>query len=289
MKLESIIPFGIYNFTDSYDTYGYIEAASPYITTDGTVTFRHNSKFLTDSKWKLVGEFYSINPMIKPIAFGTKLLEMTIRETYPYDATDLRFMSDPYQIVPNANYFYVYNHVVPHTVPIYFYKSGTHILPSLQPLEMVGWQELIISPMWVMTKETVGDLFSIPRKELNFYCMDGTVSPWVGELPSDQWNYENKRILPFRESMMLCNENTMSSKSQHPQDLIDYFRGDTHLIKKDGIAIEFATKKYNSSTQSIQVIDIVFGFLLAITIVTVFRILKSMEFGNHKHKYGLYY
>ena len=81
----------------------------------------------------------------------------------------------------------------------------------------------------------------------------------------------------------------MSSKSQHPQDLIDYFRGDTHLIKKDGIAIEFATKKYNSSTQSIQVIDIVFGFLLAITIVTVFRILKSMESGNHKHKYGLYY
>ena len=286
MKLESIIPFGIYNFKDSYDTYGYIEAAVPYITKDGNVTFKHNSKFLSDSKWKLVGEFYSINPMIKPIAFSTKLMEMTIRESYPYDATSVHIMSDPYQILPNANYFYVYNHIVPHTVPIYFYKSGTHILPSLTQLEMVGWEELIISPMHVMTKDTVGDLFTIPRKELKFYCMDGIVAPWVGELPSDQWNYENKRILPFRESMLLCNENTLESKSQEPQDLIDYFSGDTHLIKKNGVAIEFAINKYKNHL-TIQVIDILFWFVFTISIITIYKIFKSSKYG--KQKFGLYY
>ena len=141
-------------------------------------------------------------------------------------------MYDPFNIKDDCIYFITYNLPVPNTVPLYFHKSGENVFPSFDshpPSNHEGWTQTQISPVFVMTEKTVGNIFGInnalqpvPRSDLKFKCINGRCLPWTKDILDIYDSNPQEPLLNLEDCVVHCNELVVSTETiGRPSQLLE--------------------------------------------------------------------
>lgn len=210
MKKDStiVLPFCIYHYIDhSTKTYlGYIGAPEVVKNDDGTESYRCVTDLKTFKGWYMAATFYAVSPMFRPIPVGMKIFSAKRHREFPYDTNDVKLMHDPYNLKNDDVYFTTYNQPVPNTVPLYFHKIGNSVFPSFDihpPYDNPDWGQTQISPVFVMTTDTVGD---ISKKRVKFKCINGRCLPWTKQIEDVYDTDPHTDLLELDECVMYCNK-----------------------------------------------------------------------------------
>ena len=210
-----IIPFCIYHYIDSNTkTYmGYIGNSISTKLKDGTETYICPVMPKTFTGWLNAGFFYAVKPIFRPIPTGMRMFCAKINTAVPYGTLDLEAVYDPFNIKDTCVYFSTYNQPTPNTEPLYFHKLGNNVFPSFDPsppYKSSEWSQTEISPIYVMTPKTVGDLYKgltkkSNNKKVNFQCVNAKCIPFVKNIP-DMYKIHDNKITNFQQCETTCND-----------------------------------------------------------------------------------
>jgi hypothetical protein len=224
-----IIPFCIYHRNNSNtQTYlGFISGPRQVFTKNGTEIFECAPEPKTYRQWFLYSNFYALAPSFRPIPVGMLLFCAKRSSIYPYDITEVKFVYDPFNLHDDCIYFIVYSQPMVNTVPLYLHKISKHIYPSFDknpPSDDPAWTHEGISPIFVMTKNTVGDI-----DKIKFRCVNGRCIPWVKNMKnvydSDYNDHtDDSQLMYLDECALICNK----LKKEKPLDIFD-------MVKKENI------------------------------------------------------
>ena len=217
----SIIPMCIYhNINYNTNTYlGHITPPMKVKLDDGSFTYRCVERPKLYHNWFLYGVFYVVNPSFRPIPEGMKMYCAQKATGFPYNTQNVYLQYDPYNIKEDCFYFITYNKRIPNTVELYFHKLGKNIFPSFDknpPTDNPDWVQTTMSPVYVMTKDSVGiDLFNPKNTEiLKFKCINGRCTPWVKNIPNLYDENPDEELLKLDDCIIYCNELVLANKYQ---------------------------------------------------------------------------
>jgi hypothetical protein len=157
--------------------------------------------------------------MFRPIPLGTKLFCAKRKGSFPYNTMENIFVYDPYKYEKLCNYFITYNQPVPNTVPLYLHKLNNNIFPSFDknpPSSHSGWKQSSLSPIFVMTEETVGP----DPDKIKFHCVNDRCLPIGITKINDIYDDIYKIARPLGECVVMCGEIDVSY-SVTPIDLLE--------------------------------------------------------------------
>lgn len=203
----SIIPFCIYHYINkATNTYmGYIGSPQKIILSNGEEIYNCSPTAPRFNKWYIASIFYAVNPSIRPIPVGMRVFCAKQSTEAPYGTSDVTAVFDPFNIKKNCVYFTTFNQPVPNTEKLYFHKYGDNIFPSFDknpPFEDPAWTQTQISPIFVMTQNTVGPN---PTK-INFRCVIGKCLPWVENIPDIYDPEPQDQLFNLENCMSFCND-----------------------------------------------------------------------------------
>lgn len=231
----SIIPMCIYHNID-YHTNTYLGHITPPLKVkldDGSFTYRCVERPKLYRDWSLSGVFYVLDPSFRPIPSGMKIYCAKKSGGFPYNTQDVYLEYDPYNIQADCFYFTTYNMKVPNTVELYFHKLGQNIFPSFDknpPTDNPDWVHTEISPVYVMTKDSIGiDLFNTENEKiLKFKCINGRCIPWTKNIPDLYDDEPDNDLLKFDDCVIYCNELVIVNKHQRrPTQLLEHVNKET--------------------------------------------------------------
>jgi len=220
-----LIPYCIYHYIDpSTETYlGYIGTGRKVLLEDGSYTYDCQSEPVTLKQWFRAEVFYALRPSYRPIPSNMKLFCIEVVNGFPYDSKNLKTIYDPFHNEKICEDFITYNQPVPNTERLYIHKIANHIFPSFNkdpPTKNSNWTQTDISPIFVMTERTVGNIFE-KGKSIKFKCNNGRCLPWVNNIPDMYGSYDDN-LLPLDECVLYCNELRIVDGSEvEPTSLID--------------------------------------------------------------------
>lgn len=220
-----LMVYCIYHYIDpSTNTYlGYIGAGQKIILEDGSYTYDCQSEPVTLKQWFRAGVFYALRPSYRPIPSGMKLFCVNTVNGFPYDSKNLKTIYDPFNNKKNCEDFITYNQPVPNTERLYIHKTGDHIFPSFDkdpPTKNPNWTQTNLSPIFVMTQRTVGNIFE-KGKSIKFKCNNGRCLPWVKNI-SDMYGSYNDNLLPLDDCVLYCDElRIVDGKEDKPLTLME--------------------------------------------------------------------
>ena len=202
---SDILPFCIYNNAKSNNTYmsRVLNSQVNSYLQDGNKRSRIVC-LPTINNWELISTFYAINPIFRPIPVGMKIFCAEINQSYPYNTIDVTLMYDPYNIKQNCTYFITYSQPVPNTVPLYFHKQINNVVASFNPNPPTysnTWTQTQISPIYVMTKETVGHNYN----NIKFICNNGSCLPFTKPI-SDMFYFNKRYPTNLSKCVEECND-----------------------------------------------------------------------------------
>lgn len=235
----SIIPICIFHRVDP-DTksyLGYISEPEKVHLGNGKDIYECKNTRQSTHYWFHSETFYAIAPSFRPIPVGTRIFCAKRNNAYPYDTIDVMPMYDPFNIKPDCVYFITFNQPVPNTVPLYLHKMGDHVFPTFHPQppdDHPDWTQTQISPIFVMTSNTVGNISKI--SDLNFKCINGHCIPWVKNIPNLYDPEPHEELLDIDKCVIFCNELAPVKNKGRPSSLMEFIRQDTQP-KKSSVAI----------------------------------------------------
>lgn len=230
----NIIPICIYHYIDpNTKTFkGYISPPRKIELENGKYTYECPKIPHTFGKWFLYGVFYALDPSFRPIPVGMKIFCAEKPHAYPYDTSDVYLMYDPFNIKDNCVYFTTYNMPVPNTRKLYFHKIGNGVFPSFDPeppSNNPGWTQTDISPIFVMTPDTVGNIFDT-NETLKFKCINGRCIPWNKNIPNIYQDDKNTPLLELDKCVVYCNELVVTTNStRRPSTLLSRVAQETAI------------------------------------------------------------
>ena len=181
-----------------YYTYYYFDNSSHIY--KGLISYEEDLKARLNSGWILNGEFYGVNPYLRPIPKNMKLFSLELKNYYPYDILSYKLLYDIYEVDNLKDQFHVnfitYNRPVLNTVPLYFYAIGSNILPSFDDKSPFGENyelELGVNPIYV-----------IKNKDVKFYCDNGECLPSPMSKNHFHYNIQYNDMLTFEECLNSC-------------------------------------------------------------------------------------
>lgn len=226
-----IIPFCIYYRINPYtkNYLGYIAPPQKVISEDGTVSYRCAPEPQVFDQWFLAVTFYAVSPSFRPIPIGMKMFCAKRRGFFPYDTNDVSLVYDVFNVKDDCVYFITYNQKTINTTELYFHKLGTHIFPSFDeqpPSNDPNWEQTEISPIYVMTEGTVGDILQA-NNSLKFKCINARCLPWMNNIPDIYDNDPQQELLELDDCVLYCNELVESKTSGKPADLLQSIKSDS--------------------------------------------------------------
>jgi hypothetical protein len=181
-KNNSIVPFCILQYINPQENIyrGIIKNSIPIKNKDGNLVFNCSEKDeQIFKKWRLVGVFYAISPMFRPIPYGMKLYCTEYSISSPIRTTNIHLNYDLFDFKKNCTYFTTYNTPTINTVPLYFHRLGTNVFPSFDKHQPTTGEWVLdkLSPIYVM--------INIDPNNAKFYCYNGKCISWnkSDELP----------------------------------------------------------------------------------------------------------
>lgn len=220
-----LIPYCIYHYIDpGTNTYlGYIKPGIKVLLEDGSYTYDCQSEPVTLKKWFRADVFYALRPSFRPIPSGMKLFCVDLVNSFPYDSVNLKTIYDPFNNEKNCENFITYNQPIPNTERLYIHKLGKHVFPSFDkkpPTNNSNWTQTDISPIFVMTERTVGNIFE-KGKDIKFKCVNGSCLPWVNDI-SDMYGSYDDNLLPLDDCVLYCEDLRLVDRSEvKPLSLIE--------------------------------------------------------------------
>lgn len=166
----------------------------------GLISYEKNMKTLIKNNWKVQGEFYAVDPYLKPIPTGMKLFSFEIKNYYPYDISSYKLLYDIYEVDRIKDKYHVnlitYNRPVLNSIPLYFYQIHEHIFPSFSNKLPSSDYKLAIG---------VNPIFVLKDKNVNFHCGNGICFP--EPVPTINLNPFIKvdNTLTFSKCLNFCN------------------------------------------------------------------------------------
>jgi hypothetical protein len=256
----NLIPFCIYHRIDENTNtfWGFISSPRKTVSQNGEVSYSCAPEPRTYRQWRYAGMFYGMEPNFRPIPLGMKIFCAQRSDIYPYDTVDVNMMYDPYNIKESCVYFMTYAQPVPNTVPLYLHQIGIHTYPSFDkkpPTNDPEWTQAEVSPIFVMTEQTVGNISSV-----KFKCLDGRCIPWTKDIADLYDDDPHRELLNLQECVQFCSELSVSKTHGAPSHILE-------RVAAEGKA--FARKR----------LYVVTGFLVLsiVTLVAVWILLKKNE------------
>jgi hypothetical protein len=259
MKDNIIIPYCIYHYIDpdTHTYYGYLGNPHKTKLTDGTVTYKCPPEPKIYKKWFLYGTFYAVSPNFRPIPMGMRIFCAQKYMGAPYGTKEIADVYDPFNVKDECVYFITYNKPVPNTSPLYFHKFGENVFPSFDPNPPSNdhrWGQTKISPVFVMTPDTVGN------KNIKFKCVNGSCIPWIKDIPDIYDIDVHDKLLDLDKCVLYCNELIISKGDGRPFNLIELIKSEK--IKKPVISRFFK-----------KIPPLVIGLCVSIFLVLLFSII----------------
>ena len=275
-----IIPFCIYHYIDSNTkTYmGYIDKSLKTKLKDGVETYICPRMPKTFNGWFNAGYFYAVVPTFRPVPTGMRIFCAKINRAAPYGISDIHAMYDPFNIKDDCIYFSTYNQPTPNTEPLYFHKIGHNIFPSFDPLppyKSKNWTQSDISPIYVMTAKTVGDLYQVlsnpsntsKNKKVDFKCVNTKCIPFVNNI-KDMYSFHNNKIMDFQECQTTCDKLDMVPSNSLEDNIDD-------LNIHDLVAYQKSSQKRLANIIKFLFISIIF-LIIVILVYNKKYIIKSL-------------
>ncbi len=268
-KINVIIPFCIYHYIDpsTQTYYGYIGNPRKTRLDDGSEVYQCPPEPRTFKRWFLAGTFYAVSPSFRPIPVGMRIFCAKRIKKFPYATNDVDAMYDPYNIKDDCVYFTTYNQPVPNTEPLYFHISGDLVFPSFDPRppsDDPTWEQTNISPIFVMTPKSVGDIFANESSGVKFKCVNGRCLPWVHDIP-DMWDSEPlPDLLDLDECVLYCNKTVLSENMGRPFNLLEMVVSGS---KTKPVISRFIKKLHPWVTGLVITIFIVLLFMILYTLI----------------------
>lgn len=210
----------------------------------GLISYESQLQNKINSGWTLTGEFYAINPSLKPIPKNTKIFSLKIKDYYPYDISTYKMLYDIFEVNDKLNdNFYVnfitYNRPVLNSVPLYFYELDNSILPSFDKNPPNSNYRLALG---------INPIFVLKNKNVKFYCDNGKCLP--GPMANNYFhpNMEYDDTLSYNDCLNKC-----TNKENKFLNVIEKIRYENNK-KSNGIVNNFFSIK---------------GFILTLIIVLV--------------------
>ena len=167
----------------------------------GLISYEKDLQSRLDTGWVLNGEFYAINPYLRPIPKNMKLFSLELKNYYPYDILSYKLLYDIYEVDNLKDDFHVnfitYNRPVLNTVPLYFYYIISNILPSFNDKPPFGTNYQIAAG--------VNPIFVLKNKDVKFYCDNGKCLP--SPMPKNHFHYNmqyDDDTLSFDQCLNSC-------------------------------------------------------------------------------------
>lgn len=124
--------------------------------------------------WELVKEVYVINSLIRPIGTNMKLFELTRKDAFPNDVSDIFIVLDPFTHPPGENktFFLSYNFPVQKTIPIYIFRDLSDNSVFLSLTKETPYENLV--------KDYYQEFWALPSPVNGWECVEGVVMPKEG-------------------------------------------------------------------------------------------------------------
>lgn len=167
----------------------------------GLISYDNNMKSLTKNGWKVNGEFYAVNPYIRPIPTGMKLFSCEIKNYYPYDISTYKLLYDIYEVDRLKDVYHVnlitYNRPVLNSISLYFYQLNEHIFPSFSNKPPSPDYKLVLG---------VNPIFVLKDKNVKFHCGNGICFPEpIPSINMNPFTEDDDNSLSFSECLNFCN------------------------------------------------------------------------------------
>ena len=185
---HTILKYYIYHYLDN--------TANIY---RGLISYEKDMENLIKNGWEIQGEFYAINPYLKPIPTGMKVFSLEIKNYFPYDILSYKLLYDIYEVddLKDQNHvnFITYNRPTLNSVPLYFYEINGNIYPTFDNKPPNSQYKLV---------DGVNPIFVIRNKNAKFYCDNGICFP--GPITYNNVNPSIKLNdnLTFDECLKVC-------------------------------------------------------------------------------------
>jgi len=128
---------------------------------------RNLSKELDEILGKVVDKFYVIDPKFRPIPSYMSLFCIKSDNSYPYGINSFQQIYDPFNIDDNCLLFITWMEPVPYSIPLYIYKIGNIIYPSLKINSKLT--EIDISPIYVLNEKKFEKWNKVPQFRFSNY------------------------------------------------------------------------------------------------------------------------
>ena len=168
----------------------------------GLISYEADLQSKINKGWILNGEFYAINPSLKPIPKNTKIFSLKIKDYYPYDISSYKMLYDIFEVNDKLkDNFYVnfitYNRPVLNSVPLYFYELNNSILPSFDKNPPNSNYRLALG---------INPIFVLKNKNTRFYCDDGKCLP--GPMSNNHFhsNMQYDDTLSYSDCLNKCKD-----------------------------------------------------------------------------------
>lgn len=121
--------------------------------------------------WALAGEVYVINPLARPIGTNMKLFEILRNDAFPYNASNIFIVLDPFThpMTENKTFFISYNFPVQNTLPIYIFRDLSDDSVFLSFTEE--------TPYPFLTKDYYQEFWALKEPIDSWECVEGVVMP----------------------------------------------------------------------------------------------------------------
>ena len=181
---DIISKYYIYNSTNNYA---------------GLISYEQDLQNKLDNGWIVTGEFYAINPYLKPIPDGMKVFSLEIKNYYPFDITSYKLLYDIYEVDNFKDQYHVnfitYNRPVLKSVPLYFYQLNNSILPSFKNVPPNSSYTLASG---------VNPIFVLKESNTKFFCDNGRCIPGPMPLHHFHPNMQYDDNLTFKDCLNKC-------------------------------------------------------------------------------------
>lgn len=192
-KSTEIVPLCLYH--NENHTVGYIGFPEKIRKGDKTVLQCEGKQGMTP-----VARFYVFHTDLRPIPYGTALFCAKDTADASFLTTNLEIQYDPYNYEENCVSFITWVEPVPHTTPLYIFKSGQRILPTFSRSEVPqDYVELDFSPIYVLMHPNDKGYYRVHgESDKGFAVVDGE--------PQFRFYGEHRRCIPSPDGNMTLDQ-----------------------------------------------------------------------------------
>lgn len=272
-NIPNITPFFILQYVDQRSgTYrGYVVSAKARKNDDNEIiydykidtnVFRHG--------WKIVDQFYALNPLFRPIPTGMNLYCVEHSSSAPMKISAFYKDYDIFDVNrQNCTFFIAYGQPVVNTTSLYFHDMGEDgLFPTFArdpPSGKGKWSNVKFSPVFVMTSfsqmKSLRGIDSKYDESIRFRCLNKKCVPWTDK-QSDMFRTEDllsQESIPIFDCVVSCNQNLIDEE-------IDKDTIDSHLHSPKSIF--GVVKNYSTKHMDYELTENVMNPLLGLIVIT---------------------